>query len=211
MAVRPLRDVEDESDGCADDEPAAHASDEAIQVFLHEAGGSDVLDHSARLKDDHLRGKRLKIPNAVFVVSADVVDAGRKRSRGRGGIGSGRCSGVGCGAWSFGDDGRDDFVADAGLLERDQAIGRGVVGARGGIDGGDDDVVCEPSLDHFDDGVVIQRLLSNEEWAKHQEQKRTNGLAHRSLSLTSGIGKRVAGIQENDPLRRVVFARGLLG
>jgi len=42
-----LRDVEDEGDRSADDEPATHASNEAIQVFFHEAGGSDALDHSA--------------------------------------------------------------------------------------------------------------------------------------------------------------------
>ena len=42
-----LGHVSDERNGSADDEAAAHASDKSVQVLLHQAGGGNMLDHSA--------------------------------------------------------------------------------------------------------------------------------------------------------------------
>ena len=74
-----LGNVQDEGGGSADDETAAHASDEAVEIFFYEAGRGDVLDQAAGLKDDHFSGKRLPVSAAVFIVGADVIDAGRQR------------------------------------------------------------------------------------------------------------------------------------
>ena len=162
------RHLKDEGDGSADDETAAHAADETVQVFFYKAGRSDVLDQAPGLKDHYLSGKRLPVSATVFIVGANVVYTGRQRGIlgrrwGLRRVGSRRLGGIGCRGGRFGDDGVDDLVADAGLLERDESVWRSVLGAGVGINGGDDGVVGEAGFDHLDDGVVVKRLLGGEE------------------------------------------------
>jgi hypothetical protein len=46
------------------------------------------------------------------------------------------------------------------------------------VDRGDDQIVGDPSLYQLDDGVVVQRLLGDDEGAQPQEDECEKALAH---------------------------------
>jgi hypothetical protein len=53
------------------------------------------------------------------------------------------------------------------------------------IDGGDNQIIGQTGLDQLDDGVIIHRLLGNEQGADCQKYKCENVLAHESSPYDS--------------------------
>lgn len=133
----------------------------AVHVAFDNAFTGDALKDAAGF-EVHDFGLEV-LPGAVSVleVHADVIDAGRASGCGgsRRRSWCGRRRGRSCG---LGNHGGNNFVADPGGLEGDDAVGGSVVGSGRGVDGGDDQVVGESRLDHFDDGLVIHRLLGGD-------------------------------------------------
>jgi len=62
--------------------------------------------------------------------------------------------------------GGEDFVGEAGLLEGDEGVGSGVVLARLGCDGLQDEVVGEATLVHAEDGVVVHQGRFRGRWRR---------------------------------------------
>ena len=90
----------------------------------------------------------------VLVIHTDIVDAGGQRRRLDHGVSS-RSHGQ---PGAAGLHGGDDPLGDAGILERNQVIRGGVIGARLRLDGPDDHDVVEPRFAHAEDRVVRQRM-----------------------------------------------------
>ena len=63
----------------------------------------------------------------------------------------------------------NDLVGDARGFQHDEIIGRSRVGARLGINGGNEDILAEPGFGHFNDRAVVERGLSQSDGRKDRQ------------------------------------------